>query len=501
MGVTKTIQGSTNNSNWTFKTVVTELSSDVANMKWVVRVENFLGRASSSSYFAGNYDVTYKAGGKEYAENLYKDSGTIPAGGYVSLGYHDFEIDGDPNSSTISVEGSMSTTNFSPSYASADGSVTLSQLHQYPEPSIGTITELNQKLIDAGIGEHYFVSNLSKKSFPISGTVYDDATISKYLLHNGNTNIESDSTPVVIDFASTSLYYEYSEQYSRNVAPFSVGIKDSFGLQAYFMYNYNYVIPYVKPNLIPTASNIKRNGQLTGKVKLNLTGTFYNGQVGNVTNGINLSYKYWKIGSAEPTDYIAIPTDAYVVDGNSITISNWEVAKNGTVISDVDKSSAYKFKIKVVDSFDSISEIELTCSKGEWLMARFKDRIDFKKITVGGTTVVDSGSNENGSWVKFYDGTMICRNTKSFEVTATNALGSALYYGYVADIGDFPQAFIDRPDINFSLHTGSDIFAIQPYDISSVTKENAGGVYAICAQQRTSPVTIYISYIAVGKWK
>lgn len=501
MAVTKTIQGSTNNSNWTFKTVVTELSSDSANMKWTVRVENFLGRSSSSSYFAGNYDITYKAGGKEYTENLYKNSGTINAGSYVSLGYHDFEIDGDPSSSTILVEGSMSTSDFSPYSASASGSVTLSQLHQYPNPTLGDIVELNSKLITAGIANDYFVNNLSKKSFSIGGETFDNATISKYIVHNGNNLTESNNTPVIIDFSNTPLYYEYSDYYKRNIAPFSVGIKDSFGLSAYAMYDNNYVIPYVKPNLIPTASNVKRNGQLTGKVKLNLTGTYYNGQVGNVSNKINLSYKYWKVGSTEPTDYIEIPSDVYSINGNNISILNWEVAKNGTVISDVDKSSAYKFKIKVVDSFDSISEIELTCSKGEWLMARFKDRIDFKKITVGGTTVIDSGSNENGSWVKFYDGTMICRNTKAFEVTATNALGSALYYGYVADIGYFPQAFIDRPDINFSLHTGSDIFAIQPYDISSVTKENAGGVYAICAQQRTSSATIYISYIAVGKWK
>ena len=186
-----------------FKTVVTELSSDSSKMKWHVRVENFLGRTSSSSYFAGDYTVTYKAGGKEYSENLYKNSETISAGSYVSLGYHDFEIDGNPNSSTISVEGIMSTTNFTPSYASANGSVTLSQLHQYPNPTLGDIVELNSKLITAGIANDYFVNSLSKKSFSIGGETFDNATISKYIVHNGNNLTESNYTPVIIDFSKT----------------------------------------------------------------------------------------------------------------------------------------------------------------------------------------------------------------------------------------------------------------------------------------------------------
>lgn len=441
MAVTKTIQGSTNNSNWTFKTVVTELSSDSANMKWTVRVENFLGRSSSSSYFAGNYDITYKAGGKEYTENLYKNSGTINAGSYVSLGYHDFEIDGNPNSSTISVEGIMSTTNFTPSYASANGSVTLSQLHQYPNPTLGDIVELNSKLITAGIANDYFVNNLSNKSFSIGGETFDNATISKYIVHNGNNLTESNNTPVIIDFASIPLSYEYSEQYKRNVAPFSVGVRDSFGLSAYAMYDNNYVIPYVKPNLIPTASNVKRNGQLTGKVKLNLTGTYYNGQVGNVTNEINLSYKYWKVGSTEPTDYIEIPSDIYSISGNNISISNWEVAQNGTVISDVEKTSAYNFKIKAIDSFDSISEIELICSKGEWLMAKFKDRIDFKKITIGNSDPFEYSENETviGTWK---DGKKLYRKT----ITFNTAISKDVLYEIDLELDNVSELWLDTGD-------------------------------------------------------
>lgn len=416
MGVIKTVQGSTDYPDlWSFKIIASEIDTDNTNMESVVRVECFLGRVSSSSFAAGDYNITFYAGDQDKTyEDLYINTGTIYAGGYASLGYYDFTIKHNSEPTTINIGGEFWSGVFSPHGGRASGTMTLTILHQHPNPTMSGVVELNQKLIDAEIGEHYFVSNLSKKSFPISGTT-DGGTIDKYLLHNGNTNIESDSTPIIIDFASTPLFYEYSEQYKRNVAPFSIGIRDSFGLQAYFLYNYNYVIPYVKPNLIPTASDIKRNGQLTGKVKLNLTGTFYNGKIGSITNRINLSYKYWKIGSTEPTNYITIPTSAYTINDNNVTISNWEVTKDGTVITDVDKSSAYKFKIKIVDSFESTHEIELICSKGEWLMARFKDRVDFKKITVNNSNPFEHSNKE--VQIGIYNGKPLYRKTILFNTT------------------------------------------------------------------------------------
>lgn len=114
--------------------------------------------------------------------------------------------------------------------------------------------------------------------------------------------------------------------------------------------------------------------------------------------------------------------------------------------------------------------------------------------------IIESGKNENGSWIKFPDGTMICKNTKQFSVSTQSTLGSNLYYGNIQNVGTFPIEFIERPDINFNVHNGSNIFAIQPFDFNSVTTTSAGGVYPI-STANVNNVSIYISYIAIGKWK
>jgi hypothetical protein len=149
----------------------------------------------------------------------------------------------------------------------------------------------------------------------------------------------------------------------------------------------NTVIPYTLPNLILTSSKVKRNGQTTGKATMTLKGTFFNGLVGNRQNSITLKFAYWSVNSEESTTYYEIPTSAYVIDGNNISMENWNVAKNGDEITDLNKENAYKFRIIATDNFEKTSTIELTCMSGEYLMAKYKDRVDFKAITIGGKPI------------------------------------------------------------------------------------------------------------------
>ena len=69
-------------------------------------------------------------------------------------------------------------------------------------------------------------------------------------------------------------------------------------------------------------------------------------------------------------------------------------------------------------------------------------------LQVGSIPIIESGNNENGSWTKWADGTMICRCTKQYSITTPNSIGT-LYYGY-RKLDDFPQTFIERPDITYS---------------------------------------------------
>ena len=127
---TKEFIGSTSSSLWTYKIVVTENSVDEDNETSSITVENFIGRGSSSSYFMGTLYVTYSAGGQTYTEEKYISSGTIGAGSYFSLGSLTFSIPHTEDRTTISVSGSMSTSQFNPSSGSASGEITLTEIEK-----------------------------------------------------------------------------------------------------------------------------------------------------------------------------------------------------------------------------------------------------------------------------------------------------------------------------------------------------------------------------------
>lgn len=118
--------------------------------------------------------------------------------------------------------------------------------------------------------------------------------------------------------------------------------------------------------------------------------------------------------------------------------------------------------------------------------------------------ITETGSNDNGSWIKYADGTMICMCTKGYTITTPNKLGSSpLFYGY-RSLTDFPQSFIERPYITYTLFSSGDVFCIQPYSLGSgqaVSNSNAGGVYPIGGSSNSQGLSINISYIAIGKWK
>lgn len=395
-----TIQGSTSSNIWLFRTIVTETATNIGTKESTVKVEHQLATSASYGFFAGTYTITYTAGGQSYTETIYKNSGNLAPYQYATMGSHTFTIKQTTTPLTITVGGSFSTSAFTPNSGSSSGSVTLSKLHEAPVLSEVQWVEQNPLLVGANLQADYFVPYLSRKKATVSALLYDDATIKETrIINEDNIYKSATSTPnvVEIDLTKNTLYTFYYEPTKTVVPKLSIGFTDSTDATSEWAYPYTYFIPYEKPSLKPTASSVKRNGQITGKAKLNLTGTFYNGKIGTVDNNVTLSFKYWRSGTTEPTTYHVIPqketvngyeSEVYRFDGNNIIMyMPWEVKIDGEEITDLDRSYTYKFKIKVEDSFGSIDEMELTCPKGDWLRAIFKDRIDFSRITKNGVDV------------------------------------------------------------------------------------------------------------------
>lgn len=110
--------------------------------------------------------------------------------------------------------------------------------------------------------------------------------------------------------------------------------------------------------------------------------------------------------------------------------------------------------------------------------------------------IVESGSNDNGSWIKYSDGTMICRNKKTFNIAANVAYG-ALFKTEEIDFPNFPVAFKDVPDIScFCIGVNTALLA----NWNASTKEKIGSLIGI-RPVSTNAQDYIISYIAIGRWK
>lgn len=106
--------------------------------------------------------------------------------------------------------------------------------------------------------------------------------------------------------------------------------------------------------------------------------------------------------------------------------------------------------------------------------------------------VVDSGSNENGNYIKYADGTMICYGTIELASTSFSSWGS-IYGGNFTINQPFAQSFIANPILN-----------ITPVNIGAIyeSSSNATMITKFSLMRPTNTTSAFYGiYIAIGKWK
>ena len=110
--------------------------------------------------------------------------------------------------------------------------------------------------------------------------------------------------------------------------------------------------------------------------------------------------------------------------------------------------------------------------------------------------IVESGSNDNGSWIKYSDGTMICyKSTGEIDMNITTSWGS-LYEGNIS-VGNLPAEFIETPTI-FVTPFGSGMLIEQGGIYASKTSwGNITGVRPNSVEN----VKARFNLMAIGKWK
>lgn len=112
------------------------------------------------------------------------------------------------------------------------------------------------------------------------------------------------------------------------------------------------------------------------------------------------------------------------------------------------------------------------------------------------STIIESGSNDNGSWIKYSDGTMICyKSTGEIDMNITTSWGS-LYEGNLS-LGNFPAEFIETPTISVTPF-GSGMLIEQGGFHAS---ETSWGVLTCVRPNSVENVKARFHLIAIGKWK
>ena len=117
-------------------------------------------------------------------------------------------------------------------------------------------------------------------------------------------------------------------------------------------------------------------------------------------------------------------------------------------------------------------------------------------------TVVESGSNENGSWIKWSDGKMICEGTWEIGEAQASTKTESVYKVDITSRHSFPVPFIEKPRMMFTPYEFVEDWGLLLWVCpkkASVTATDFGNFNVVSASQ--AYINLAIDYIAIGKWK
>ena len=204
-------------------------------------------------------------------------------------------------------------------------------------------------------------------------------------------------------------------------------------------------------------------------------------------NSVTIKYQYKK---SNETSYSGLVT----------------IANNTQVTATLDNAYDYDVRFIISDLFGSTT-YNMVLAKGIPLM--FFDRnlnsvgvncfpSKANDIALNGSSVVESGSNSNGNYVKFADGTMICYlNIEVTDQALNNAYGANLYQG--SRTWTYPVQFIDD---NVSVSCGQFQWGTSASWGTVVNADKtSANLRGIDAFSRASGTATKIQATAIGRWK
>lgn len=113
--------------------------------------------------------------------------------------------------------------------------------------------------------------------------------------------------------------------------------------------------------------------------------------------------------------------------------------------------------------------------------------------------IIESGSNDNGNWIKYVDGTMITYQEIEVEIACNTAWGNLFVGNYATSI-NFPQIFKGLPKvlIDLKLKVGA-CFKVE-WEIPIITTSSYKNI-GVGRGTSSDAVGFKATIFAIGKWK
>lgn len=191
-------------------------------------------------------------------------------------------------------------------------------------------------------------------------------------------------------------------------------------------------------------------------------------------------------GDFEVKGKLIMPEDKWASSGGAINMRNSDIVNaNGIYMNDES------------EGHEGINFLKQGASSGSTNQDDYENLRGYRgKLYYNENPVVESGSNSNGRWTKWMDGTMICYKHIDFgSVVITTAWGS--FYETASDYscGNYPQAFVETPCIS-----------IMPINTCFVEKRGnttatSWGSFWACRPAQYESFSLVVDCIAIGRWK
>ena len=209
------------------------------------------------------------------------------------------------------------------------------------------------------------------------------------------------------------------------------------------------------------------------------------------------------LGELEVGDIINVSVEVFNISGEKSKISIEAIGGGSQEISSEKNNEWEILQLKYIVRKDTIHSLYVGIWRddvGEFMMRNIKcEVLSQRKLT---PYIIESGENQYGSYIKFSDGTMICRGKLVKTGIIDNEWGG-LYY---IEIGQqpYPQPFVEPPEIAFAC-VGHRSFFINSYFSQAATddfkRQNTPKVEGYRPVADTQEWDYEVSYIAIGRWK